>query len=437
GDQRRRRQNTMYGVIAAVVVAVAVIPTALIATKGDGKASPPPFTNPSSVDPTPTPTPAPTSKIIVFPGGGVAIKAPTDTDKLVGTSDEFQAFIKTVWQQDHDAGCKTAEVDVTKYSPDGFGAGGVGGCGGYQALWVNQDDRWKEALGTQDEFICSDLARYNFPDGFAQCYVPDPAPAVVTFPGDGQSVNKESDAAALQGTTDEFKAFVIDQVAALQADAATQSHADCPDPTVAGITVKRFAQAGYAVGSVFLCPTGYAAIWQKVDGSWKQVIATQEQFTCKDLDRLDIPHSFIEGGCYQPKVFGPDDVAGVSLGMSSTEVKAAGASVETIPGSSGKCQAVKIASVGKKDDNDGLYDPAYGVFSITDTGPGEWQTPAGVGYGMSRADVERAYPKGHDDPTTGTWVVPLPGARHYEFNTASGTVTSMTLATDNTYCMFQ
>jgi len=103
GDQRRRRQNTMYGVIAAVVVAAAVIPTALIATHGDADSGPS-ISHTPSPDPTPTQSPTSTPTVIAFPNGGVAIKAPEDTDQLVGTTEAFKTFIKGVWQKDHDDG---------------------------------------------------------------------------------------------------------------------------------------------------------------------------------------------------------------------------------------------------------------------------------------------------------------------------------------------
>ena len=69
--------------------------------------------------------------------------------------------------------CATPDITVKKYSSAGFALGGVGGCGGYVALWSLQDGTWKEALGTQDEWTCGDLARFGVPDVFAgDCYRP-------------------------------------------------------------------------------------------------------------------------------------------------------------------------------------------------------------------------------------------------------------------------
>ncbi|RNL79053.1 hypothetical protein [Nocardioides marmorisolisilvae] len=413
GDQRRRRQNTMYGVIAAVVVAAAVIPTALIATKDDGKAAPPT----GEVTPTPTPSPTPSTTIVAFPNGGVAIKAPEDTAKLVGTSDDFKTFIKGVWQKDFDSGCKTAEIDVMKYSSAGLGWGGVGGCGGYQAIWALKDGTWREALYTQDEWVCADLERYDVPDGFAgDCYTPAPAPAVVTFPGNGQGVHKESDAALLQGTTDDFKEFIIAEVARLHADAEKTAATDpgaCADANNAAVYVSKFAQAGYAVGSVFLCPTGYAAIWKKVDGTWKEVVTTQEQFTCADLDRYDIPHSFIEGDCFDAsKQFGPTWAFAFKIGQTTEQVRGVGGTITGDP--EGDCATVTKPNV-VGSDNDPLKEVAMTRGKVIAIFANDgFYTPEGIGIGSTEDDVKAAYPNGHRDGVDGYWHVPISTGSEYE-----------------------
>jgi len=432
GDQRRRRQNTMYGAIAAVVVAVAVIPTALIATK-DSSSGPSHTTITPTFTPTPKPTPTPT--VIVFPDGGVAIKAPEDTDKLEGTSDEFKTFIKGVWQKDHDQGCKTAEVTVFKYSAEGFGYGAVGGCGGYQAVWVLKDGAWKEVLATQDEWVCSDLARYDVPDGFAgECYVPDPAPAVVTFPGNGQGVHQESDAAALQGTTDDFKEFIISRVAELQADAAkttAENPADCPDPSAAGITVKKFAQAGYALGSVFFCPTGDMEIWKKVDGSWKRVLGSQEEWICGDLAKYDIPLSFVGGHCYDPKKqFGPTWAFAFKIGMTTEQVRGVGGVIEGDP--AGDCATVTKANV-VGGAGDPLKEVAMTAGKVIAIFAGDdFYTPEGIGIGSTEAAVKKAYPNGHYD-IHHYWHVAIDDASEYEIGVHSdGKVTELLMQTTGT-----
>jgi hypothetical protein len=176
GDQRRRRQHTVYGAIAAVAVAVAVIPTAILATQDDA-AKPPPIGHTTAPDPTPTATPDPTPTGS-FPKDGVEISSEADIAKLTGTSDAFKAFILAQYrklEQYGQANCPDAEhgVRVNKYDPTGFALGGVNDCGGYVALWSVQNGVWKEALGTQDEWRCGDLTRFSVPDGFAgQCHGP-------------------------------------------------------------------------------------------------------------------------------------------------------------------------------------------------------------------------------------------------------------------------
>jgi len=425
GDQRRKRQHTVYGAIAAVVVAAAIIPTALIATKGDDDPGQRIIT-----DPTPTPTPT----VIAYPDGGVAIKAPEDTDKLVGTSDEFKTFIKGVWQKDHDQGCKTAEIDVMKYSSDGFGFGGVGGCGGYQAVWVLTDGVWKEALATQDEWICADLARYDVPDGFAgDCYVPKPPPAVITFPGNGVAVHQDSDAAGLQGTTDDFKEFIIGVVAVLHADAVKNAEdpSACSDPDNAGVYVKKFAQDGYAIGDVFLCPTGYSSIWKKVDGTWKEVLASQEEWTCPDLARVGIPVSFVGGHCYDPKKqFGPTWAFAFKIGMTTDQVRGVGGVIEGDP--AGDCATVtKPNEVGS--DGDPLKEVAMTFGKVVAIFAGDdFATPEGIGIGSTEDEVKNAYPQGHYD-IHHYWHVPINDASEYEIGVNNdGKVTELLMQTTGT-----
>jgi hypothetical protein len=101
------------------------------------------------------------------------VTSAADTAQLDGTPETFRTFIVGVWQKDADQGCATPTVTVQKYSSAGYALGGVGGCGGYAALWVDQDGHWKEALGTQDQWRCSDLRRFDVPTSFAgECYGP-------------------------------------------------------------------------------------------------------------------------------------------------------------------------------------------------------------------------------------------------------------------------
>jgi hypothetical protein len=161
GNRRRTRRRAAYTVVAAAAVVAAIVPVAVLGGRNDA-APPQPL---PSVGPTSTPTTTPAT-VITFPGVGVEVKAVSDTSKLEGTTDEFKTFIAGVWQQ-NTADCPTPDITVKKYSSAGFALGGVGGCGGYVALWTVRAGAWKEALGTQDEWTCGDLTRFSVPDGFA------------------------------------------------------------------------------------------------------------------------------------------------------------------------------------------------------------------------------------------------------------------------------
>jgi hypothetical protein len=87
--------------------------------------------------------------------------------KLEGTTEEFKKFIADVWRSDAHHGCPMPPITVEKYSTAGYALGAVGGCGGYVALWVHEDGHWTEALATQDQWRCADLARYGVPTSFA------------------------------------------------------------------------------------------------------------------------------------------------------------------------------------------------------------------------------------------------------------------------------
>jgi len=56
-------------------------------------------------------------------------------------------------------------VTVDAYDPAGFARGGVNDCGGYVALWGRRDGVWKELIGTQDAWTCTDLRKFGLPPG--------------------------------------------------------------------------------------------------------------------------------------------------------------------------------------------------------------------------------------------------------------------------------
>jgi hypothetical protein len=155
------------------VVAVLAVGIPVVLTRdGDPDGSRDISHTPSST-PTHSAAVEPTHPVITYPGAGIQVTAIADVSKLEGTTDSFKDFIADVWRDDARTGCATPTVTVQRYSSDGFSLGGVGGCGGYQALWVNKDAHWQQALATQDEWLCGDLARFDVPDGLAgDCYGP-------------------------------------------------------------------------------------------------------------------------------------------------------------------------------------------------------------------------------------------------------------------------
>jgi hypothetical protein len=179
GDRRRTRRNALVVAAAAVAVVAAASPALILSNRSDSEAPTPTVTPtagtttaPPTTDPTTPPATTAAPQVTTYPGVGVAVKTQADLAKLDGTTDGFKTFIGTVLEQDRTT-CPNPEIDVQKYSSAGYAIGGVGGCGGYVALWTIQDGQWKEALGTQDEWRCGDLARFDVPTSFAgQCYGP-------------------------------------------------------------------------------------------------------------------------------------------------------------------------------------------------------------------------------------------------------------------------
>lgn len=118
--------------------------------------------------------------MIPYAGGespGVEVRQPSDVSKLEGAPASFKTFISGVVKKlKAKATCDAAAVGVTVAAvrPDGYAAGGVNDCGGYQALWAEVDGNWQEIAGTQDVWECSLLKRYRVPSDLSgeKCYDP-------------------------------------------------------------------------------------------------------------------------------------------------------------------------------------------------------------------------------------------------------------------------
>jgi hypothetical protein len=125
--------------------------------------------------------------LITYHGTEARGVLPLGPDRLPGAPTAFRKFVKNelhrVWAiLGHYPNCKTSpEVFVHAIRTDGFALGGeivrprgahCDGGGGHAAIWAIRQGRWKEVIGTQDEWPCSRLERFGIPSeiGVHQCY---------------------------------------------------------------------------------------------------------------------------------------------------------------------------------------------------------------------------------------------------------------------------
>jgi hypothetical protein len=115
------------------------------------------------------------------------------------------------------------------------------------------------------------------------------APRLVRYPGDGVTVQGPADAAKLTGTSKAFRDFVLAEL--------PQGSSDCSGG--GSITVEAYRGDGFAVGDVFECPGGYRAIWGTNGGSsWRELVGSQDIWSCKDLERYRVPTSIAGDKCF-------------------------------------------------------------------------------------------------------------------------------------------
>jgi hypothetical protein len=124
--------------------------------------------------------------------------------------------------------------------------------------------------------------------------------------------------------------------------------------------------------------------------------------------------AFTEAGCgdgeapIEAPVFGtigPEGFRGVELGMTRDEALAAGAEVRAVDASE-LCGAITIRGKGSDTGLDAAVSDAHGVAGIF-AKPGT-ETPEGIGYGSTLAEVQAAYP-GTDTGGEYTVFSPVPG----------------------------
>ena len=114
------------------------------------------------------------------------------------------------------------------------------------------------------------------------------APRLVRYSGDGVKVSGPADAGKLRGTSTAFRSFIVGRV--------PQGSADCGKGS---ITVAAWRADGYAVGDVFECPGGYRAIWGAPNGTWRELIGSQDIWACADLRRWSVPTSIAGDKCVE------------------------------------------------------------------------------------------------------------------------------------------
>lgn len=119
------------------------------------------------------------------------------------------------------------------------------------------------------------------------------APRMIAYAGGespGAEIQSQADADKLKRAPEDFRRF-IGRTAERLADGST-----CTDGYV-GVTVEFLRTDGYAVGGVNECG-GYRALWAVVDGSWKEVAASQEMWDCAVLRRYAVPSEIAGSRCY-------------------------------------------------------------------------------------------------------------------------------------------
>ncbi|MFB9314381.1 hypothetical protein [Nocardioides plantarum] len=119
---------------------------------------------------------------------------------------------------------------------------------------------------------------------------PDPQPELIAYAG-GEAqpplIENRADARRLTGAPKDFQDFIG------RAAEKVNQRADC-DGAAVGITVDALRTDGYAVGAVNECG-GYAAMWAKVDGAWREIEGTQDTWDCAVLKQYRVPSDLLLG----------------------------------------------------------------------------------------------------------------------------------------------
>lgn len=118
---------------------------------------------------------------------------------------------------------------------------------------------------------------------------PSGPPRLVRYPGQGVTVTGPGQVDRLHGTSRAFRDFV-----------AGYLPAGSPGCGPGAITVRAWRSDGYAVGDVFDCPGGAAAIFGAPDGRWRLLIASQALWSCHALRAWSVPSVIAGDTCEGP-----------------------------------------------------------------------------------------------------------------------------------------
>ncbi|NYI44201.1 hypothetical protein BJ993_001281 [Nocardioides aromaticivorans] len=145
--------------------------------------------------------------------------------------------------------------------------------------------------------IADDATRLFTPQVKEGVAVAAPAAATPTeLAGDdgvGALVDGTGDTSALATLPRDFQSFIgkLARTQYRQARRGGFTTSDC-DESSTWVNVSLYDARGFARGGVGACG-GYAALWAKVGGTWREILGTQESWDCADLVRYEVPASLI------------------------------------------------------------------------------------------------------------------------------------------------
>lgn len=149
------------------------------------------------------------------------------------------------------------------------------------------------APATSDTIDATDATDATDAGDLVDAVPQEPAPQLITFGGSvdsqyGLVVDVASARRALIGAPDDFVAFIGEVGRTARDDSAAERD------RAGGVNVDVLRTDGYAAGHVTTCG-GHAALWAEVDGTWREVAATQEAWPCWSLRRYAVPSAVLLG----------------------------------------------------------------------------------------------------------------------------------------------